>query len=701
MGKARGRRRSRPPVEGRRLVVGSADRKTAAFDLSIGERVAGLLGQPAGAAELAWAAEPLPPLPTGEDLVTVAGEAVQEMLPPPRDSVRSLAGCYALGYGMLGLASRGDGTGVPEWLTSADAPIDPLDVLFLGACWPQQLRDPAEFGNARDAWLRILSRTRHGQEVARFIAAGLSASEELNLPIDDGTLLMALALRVAQAAIGREPLSAKLMPATALAGLRAVYGPRPGVTVPDYDGRAAMELQHFVRLMATDLPSDGTIKDEFRVGLSILVAALLLDTTSAERIMAASHYSGMYAEEDDTAQSSAEAITAAVELNHALGSMDRPHEILSASVADIVPLLKKLPGIVLIPSLRVGLADAAGRGDRIRESLPWALGLPPSSPLIRVTDVILVAPPEQSAADLLGRVLTLPETASLIESQDRDFGARTGVAFQRLALAAGASQVHISDGHVVRKLDSTAVASIRAQQRRFEEKFGRPMRADDPLFFDPDADLPRPMAPERIGAVQRELLEQLGTDEVTIRAAEIAEMMPPLTGRFPSRAQQRDWDAAVATAAAEHGFDDEDAASLIAKDITRLAWWTLATHVREAIEDPAHGAALLDTFQEAVAELGQEASGPPSTATETIGALALTKIVATQAANLIPAAKLAHLAGRAHEFARAWARPDLTRSIDDLIATWPAPQRSLKWQDVPAAVCLVAARASEPPHDDT
>jgi hypothetical protein len=34
--------------------------------------------------------------------------------------------------------------------------------------------------------------------------------------------------------------------------------------------------------------------------------------------------------------------------------------------------------------------------------------------------------------------------------------------------------------------------ALKEQFRRFEEKFGRPPGPDDPLFFDPSADEPRP-----------------------------------------------------------------------------------------------------------------------------------------------------------------------------------------------------------------
>ena len=42
-------------------------------------------------------------------------------------------------------------------------------------------------------------------------------------------------------------------------------------------------------------------------------------------------------------------------------------------------------------------------------------------------------------------------------------------------------------------------AMLEAQQRRFEEKFGRPPGPEDPLFFGPNADQPQPVSPAGFG----------------------------------------------------------------------------------------------------------------------------------------------------------------------------------------------------------
>ena len=48
------------------------------------------------------------------------------------------------------------------------------------------------------------------------------------------------------------------------------------------------------------------------------------------------------------------------------------------------------------------------------------------------------------------------------------------------------------------QLDDESADAIRRQRQRFVEKFGREPSGDDPIFFDPAADEPRPMGePDR------------------------------------------------------------------------------------------------------------------------------------------------------------------------------------------------------------
>jgi hypothetical protein len=67
---------------------------------------------------------------------------------------------------------------------------------------------------------------------------------------------------------------------------------------------------------------------------------------------------------------------------------------------------------------------------------------------------------------------------------------------------------------------------LEGQHERFRQKFGREMRGDDPVFFDPHADTPTPMAPEAMDASFRrtfdELIEQadeIGVDPAFLKAS--------------------------------------------------------------------------------------------------------------------------------------------------------------------------------------
>ncbi|WP_314414808.1 hypothetical protein [Streptomyces sp. DSM 40484] len=57
------------------------------------------------------------------------------------------------------------------------------------------------------------------------------------------------------------------------------------------------------------------------------------------------------------------------------------------------------------------------------------------------------------------------------------------------------------------ELDVHMREAMEEQQAAFEEKFGRPPGPHDPVFFDPEADEPRPLTQEAIGRVMDELLE--------------------------------------------------------------------------------------------------------------------------------------------------------------------------------------------------
>jgi hypothetical protein len=56
------------------------------------------------------------------------------------------------------------------------------------------------------------------------------------------------------------------------------------------------------------------------------------------------------------------------------------------------------------------------------------------------------------------------------------------------------------------------------QRIAFVAKFGREPGPDDPLFFDPDEDVPTPICPERTRADLTETMRKAGIGEEKIRA---------------------------------------------------------------------------------------------------------------------------------------------------------------------------------------
>jgi hypothetical protein len=61
-------------------------------------------------------------------------------------------------------------------------------------------------------------------------------------------------------------------------------------------------------------------------------------------------------------------------------------------------------------------------------------------------------------------------------------------------------------------LGPEAMDVLKGQREAFEEKFGRPPGPEDPLFFDPTADTPQPIPPEKIAALEAMMAEH-GMDQ--------------------------------------------------------------------------------------------------------------------------------------------------------------------------------------------
>lgn len=57
------------------------------------------------------------------------------------------------------------------------------------------------------------------------------------------------------------------------------------------------------------------------------------------------------------------------------------------------------------------------------------------------------------------------------------------------------------------------------QREDFRKKFGRDPGPGDPIFFDPDADEPRPIDPEKLERDMIEIMARAGVDPVFMYAA--------------------------------------------------------------------------------------------------------------------------------------------------------------------------------------
>jgi hypothetical protein len=180
----------------------------------------------------------------------------------------SLAGAYALGYGVIGLAQQ-EGE-EPDWYPD----LDPLDALVLGTVWPRQMRDGYEFGNVRTAWLAALRGTAHWAGIERFVRVVLTASEEHHLPVDDGELMLLVAGRLEAAGLDRRKLPRELLPGALLAGSRvALGGPPVGLVLPEPPPDAAEQAARLWAGTQVPLERDGTAADALREGLGMLSRA--------------------------------------------------------------------------------------------------------------------------------------------------------------------------------------------------------------------------------------------------------------------------------------------------------------------------------------------------------------------------------------------------------------------------------------------
>jgi hypothetical protein len=462
------------------------------------------------------------PLARVEDPREQANAALTRLVRTNRPGRLSLAGAYALGYAALGMAQQeGD---APDWYDD----LDPLDTLVLGTVWPEQFRDGYEFGNARTAWLRLLRATPHWGGIERFVTVALAASDDHDLPIDDGELMLLLAARLEDAGLDQRALPAALLPGHALATSRVATGPDPDLLLAPPPPDAAQRVARFWDSTAIDLPHDGTAVDALREGMHLLATAGL-------------------------------------------------------PVHDEV--------VMLLPALYVALAAREDEhlDDAGERSEAWAWGLAEDSPLIPIVDVMLAAAHRDLGVDTtLGHLFATATFTARVPAADRRFNADPGTALTALAFELGHRQVVRRDRKTI-PLDQGGADMIQAQVRAFTKKFGRLPGPGEPIFFDPDANEPRPVNPADLEHHTTAMLQTAGVGGAWIYAYQhTGGLLPRPDGQFNSAADQRDWNQHIDRYLRTHPGETVDHNLELAKLRSMLALVSIATAAR----DPSHGASL-------------------------------------------------------------------------------------------------------------
>jgi hypothetical protein len=485
--------------------------------------------------------------------------------------------------------------------------LDPLDTLFLGTVWPQSFRDVYEFGNARTAWLRLMRATPHWWGVETFVNEVVATSESFELPIDDGELMLLVAGRLESAGLDQRKLPAGLLPGNALAQSRVAVGPSLDLALPRPPADTADQAARFWASTQVPLPHDGTAVDALRQGLHMFAAV----------------------------------------------GIDVRHEV-----------------TCLLPALYVALVG--GDDEQLDEAgeraQAWAWGLPDDSPLAPVVDVMLTATHRDLGMDdTLGYLFAVPTFDQPIPPADLQFTADPGTAFVTLALELGHRQIITLDSKVL-QLDQGSNAMLRSQLQAFEDKFGRPPGPDDPIFFDPDADEPRPIRIADLEQGTTAMLEAAGICGAWIYASQHTDgLLPRPDGGFNSDADRRDWDEAIARYRRNHPdavIDDE-------AELGKLRTTLAIASIHSAAANPSLGSSLarrLDSDD----DLDGEAD-------------VVAEFLERSARWLNDSLASAAVASSATELARAWSGADLATRVREAASTRAGTTTDL---DLPALLAV-------------
>ena len=96
-------------------------------------------------------------------------------------------------------------------------------------------------------------------------------------------------------------------------------------------------------------------------------------------------------------------------------------------------------------------------------------------------------------------------------------------------------------------INPDAIEAYRRQTEAFLRRFGREMGPDDPFFFDPDADTPRFLPPDKAaGALEfiANVMTQAGVDPAAVYAFRKTGGLLPVRGREMRPEDLAEWNAA-------------------------------------------------------------------------------------------------------------------------------------------------------------
>jgi hypothetical protein len=445
----------------------------------------------------------------------------------------SLAGAYAFGYGALAIAQIQDDS--TSWFDT----IDPLDALFLGTIFPQNFRDEFEFGNARTAWLRLMRETECWDDIERFVAEVISASDEADLPVDDGKLMLRLCARLEAAGLDARKLPESLLPKNSLANARFVIGPDTSLELPTPPDDADARVLEFW--------ADSSIK--------------ITETTSV-----------------------LQAICVGLQLLSTIGIDEHEHStlLLIGLYAALVPDDHRLVDL---------LSDMPDRAEA------WALGLAPDSDLVDVTDILLIAATRDLSADrALRHIMALNAISKPVRRQDRIWHSAPGTSLTELAFDLGFTRVMTRSGDVV-AISGVLAELYRKQFELFKQKYGFPPGPGDPVHFDTEAAEPTRMSVEDIRDTSLSLLQAIDIHPAWIYAHDrTGGLLPPIDGAFARTKDERDWFEAVdryVRKHPEHGEVDHEA------EVHRYQGGVAALTLSGAADGLEHARLLITSFRHA------------------------------------------------------------------------------------------------------